>query len=224
MEPQFAEFGKEVVLFAHITNQIAGHPDDDLLVRKGRSGFPSFVMMDADGEVLAIGGQGPNGRKVEGFEATVATAQELHALAEKGKAGDAAAQKEVLLKRIGWGAMPFADAAKAVKALKLSDEEMAAVKGPLLTMEINSARMEKDPKQGIKILRKIQEEGRAPTDASTSNRFWLQLSRLAETAKDAETYAMYVEHLKGTVEAQPRMAQALARAEQTLAKMREVEK
>jgi hypothetical protein len=215
LQPQFAEFGKQVVLFAHITNQIEGHPHDDLLVRKGRTGFPSFVFMDADGEMLALGGA----RTVEGFEKSLAEAQEMAALAAKAKAGDADADRTVFLKRLSWHGVPFEAAKARVAALKLDEAEAKQAASALLTLELNDARLTPDKKAGLAKLMKIHAEGRVPTDPRASAGYWRMVAMGAEREKDVAAYTKYVEYLRAASADEPRMKTQLDRAEAVLAAM-----
>src|SRR5688572_23206498 len=56
LDDALAELGKECVLFCHITTRIPGHPDDDLLTKMGGAGFPTLLVLDAEGDKLAEGG------------------------------------------------------------------------------------------------------------------------------------------------------------------------
>lgn len=180
-------------------------------------GFPSFVVLDEDGELLAA----VEKRTVEGFEAAVAAAKELKALDDAGKAGDAAATKTVLLKRIGWQAVPHAAASAALAKLDLTDEERTAATRSMLGIEMNEARLCTDKAEGLKRLLKIHSEGRLVDDPRIAGTFWRYLSVGAETLKHAEAYGLYVEYLRGQVEKNPRMKTALDAAEQKLAAMKQ---
>ena len=52
-EPSFAEFGKQVILFCHITSHVKSDPYQDLLMKKGGHGWPHLAFLDAKGEVVA---------------------------------------------------------------------------------------------------------------------------------------------------------------------------
>ena len=216
LEPQFAEFGKQVVLFAHVTTRIEGRPYDDLLVRKGRTGFPSFVMMDANGEALAIGGA----RTVAAFTESVEAAQSMQALAAAGEVGDGEARKAVFLQRLEWLAIPFADAKAQAERLDLTDAERAGIVAPMLALELNDARLDPDRDSGLAKLVKIHAEDRIGEDARVAGTFWRYLAMGAEMQKDADVYALYVEYLRGQVEANPRMQASLDRAQKTLEAMK----
>ena len=43
---------KDVVLFASVMTRIEGREDDDLLTKYGFRGFPSFAILDAEGEAI----------------------------------------------------------------------------------------------------------------------------------------------------------------------------
>ena len=69
--PEFAEFAETVVPFLHVTTHIQGHPDDDLLKRKNGDGFPTLMILDAEGKTVAR----PRARNVDAFTAAVSEAQ-----------------------------------------------------------------------------------------------------------------------------------------------------
>ena len=83
-EASFAEFGKQVVLFCHITSRVNGDPHQDLLQQKGGQGFPHLVFMNAEGEVVAQ----PQGRSAEAFAKAHAAYLNCLELAKKLEAGD----------------------------------------------------------------------------------------------------------------------------------------
>ncbi len=200
-----------------MTTRIEGRPYDDLLVQKGRTGFPSIVMLDEDGEALAIGGA----RTIEGFEDTLAQAEQMLALAAKAKAGDAAAAKEVFLKRLEWLAIPFADATATLAKLELDDAEQAQAGSWLLQLEMNDARLTKDQQEGLRKLLRIRSEGRLPDDPRIAATFWRMVSVGAERQKDAAAFALYVDYLRAQAEKEPRMKSTLAAAEKKLAALQE---
>jgi hypothetical protein len=52
-KPEFAEFSKGVVPFCHISTRIPGDPQGFLFAEKGGNAFPTLMVMDENGNVLA---------------------------------------------------------------------------------------------------------------------------------------------------------------------------
>ena len=53
MQDDFVRFSKNYVLFAHVTSQVPGDKNQDLLQKKGGTGFPFIAFMDSEGNVIA---------------------------------------------------------------------------------------------------------------------------------------------------------------------------
>lgn len=116
------EFSKTVVPFLHVTTRIEGRKDEDLLSRKGGTGFPYFVVLDAQGELLA---QHNGPRTVEGFQATVAKGQEFLDLVAKAEAGDEQAQIELAMVEAELGRIDYEAAKKRLEGRTLTAEQSA---------------------------------------------------------------------------------------------------
>jgi hypothetical protein len=68
----FAAFARdEVVPFLHVTTRIPGREHDDLLGRYGQSGFPTVLVLDADGRCVAV----PAERTIAAFRAALEEAR-----------------------------------------------------------------------------------------------------------------------------------------------------
>ncbi|MFO1050751.1 MAG: hypothetical protein U1F36_00885 [Planctomycetota bacterium] len=200
----------------HVTTHLDGHPYDDLLLRKGQAGFPSFVVMDEDGELLAV----VEDRSVDGFEHAVTQATEFASTVRAAKEGKQDARKEVFRKRVEWMALPLDQAKAEFKALELTDAERKALEVPLQMIEIYDARLTADRAQGLAKLLRIHKEGRLLDDPRVTNTYWRYLAVGAEQLRDADAYAVYVEYLRGMVEKQPRMKASLEQAEKKLATLK----
>ena len=81
------------MLFCHITSQVEGDKDQNLLADKGGRGFPYLVYMDAGGTVIARQGS----RSVEGLEATGRLVKQYVELKKQADSGDQAAALEVAI-------------------------------------------------------------------------------------------------------------------------------
>lgn len=126
LEDDFAEFGKDKILFCHITSQIDGEKYGDLLSSVGGTGFPTMVALDAEGKVLAkLKGM----RTVENFDGMLKSGKEtltqLKEWTEKAAKGDAKAINALLAKQIELGQI---DLPKAKSHLADSEKLTPATK------------------------------------------------------------------------------------------------
>lgn len=176
-------------------------------------GFPSFVVLDSDGELVAVAGK----RSVEAFRETVDAGAAFAAIA---KQTDAESKKKVLMQRIDWQAVPFAQAKAAVAELELGDEERASVAKKLFNLELMDSRLNPDKAAGLRRLVSILDEKRLPDDKQVAANFWRYLSTGAQQLGDADAFARYVEYLEKEVEANPRAQAMLERAKKTLEDMK----
>jgi len=78
----FASFAKDKILFVSIESQVPGRVNDKLLEQHRYSGFPSFGLMNEDGEILAsfpVGWRNVKDDKLdEGVSKTYEKAVDLH--------------------------------------------------------------------------------------------------------------------------------------------------
>ena len=56
---EFKKFSEDYVMFLHITTRIEGRENDGLLGDVGGTGFPTLVVLDATGSVIAKHGRRP---------------------------------------------------------------------------------------------------------------------------------------------------------------------
>lgn len=189
---EFAEFGKQVVLFAHITSRVDDEPYPNLLQEKGGMGFPHIAMLDAEGDVLTIH---QSSRSVEGFQESLDKSSEVLALQMKADAGDANAKVEVFLMQLDM--MSFEDAKaklSEVKALpafaqQVDSDRMAEIEQTLVNLEVNDiisgVRSEEDQEAAAEKLIALKSAGRTPT-GQTAMMFWNTLLNHAATKRDVK--------------------------------------
>jgi hypothetical protein len=193
---EFAEFGKEVVLFLHVTSHVEGRPHPDLLHEKGGDAFPYFAVLDADGTVVARHQGAPS---VAGFRATVAASTDYLELRDEAAAGDPDAKARLLIRRLEFGSLSHARAVAERAALtELTDEQAARIDRLLTSLEfveIRAAlrRREDLPKAGAK-LAVMKDHGRIPTGRDAVD-FWLIISFYAEEQHDAALFREVIDAL-----------------------------
>ena len=95
-----------------MTTRIEGRKDEDLLFDKGGNSFPSFLFLDAEGEVLA---RLRPPFEVKAFADAHRRVREYQALATAAKPDDRAAQIDLALLRCGLGQIAFDQLEEALR-------------------------------------------------------------------------------------------------------------
>lgn len=188
------------MLFCHVTSRVESDPHQDLLRKKGGTGFPYLVFLDADGNVIAK----PGGRSVSAFEQTLTgDVKDWFALVERADGGDEAAQAELFVKRVEYGHFDDPIEARALaKSIKgLSDEERQKIDQLLVNQEFNAilgsvTTIEEAADAGRRTL-PMWKAGRVPTGDTLKLYYWVFLGKHAEEAKDAEVLGAAIEALEG---------------------------
>lgn len=190
-QDDFAEWGKEYVLFCHITTQVKEDKHQDLLGKKGGRGFPHIVMMNSAGAVLAVH---EGSRDVSGFTqtATVAkgTAAELEGLDKKVAAGDKAAQLELFELQMELGHLSLDEARAHMAKLTLDDAQKKKFNGMIANLEVDSilATVTRDKATRIAAGAKFAAmlaKGVVPAGEGQKEGYWILLLDHAEDVKDA---------------------------------------
>jgi hypothetical protein len=208
---EFGEFAKEFVMFAHITTRIEGRKDDDLLSKKGGTGFPYLTALDAKGRVTA---KLTGGRSVEGFRAMMADGAKLDALRAKEKRTPdeefSLLQHDMSVANVG-----VDEARASVAAAKgLSDAQKKDLDGALLGLEIEAAmpkpkNAEEAKSQAIaagKTFAEMWAAGREPTDDQHIQPFFILMLDHAESTKDAALFEKALEKLRAKFGSNPQAA------------------
>jgi hypothetical protein len=189
-EEKFPDWAKDYVLFCHVTTRIPGMKNDDLLGKKGGQGFPHFVYMDADGDVLATH---EDDRTMDAMTATAAKAKEAAALKAKAAKGDAAAQVEWLTRQIDSGTIGHAAAIAKAATLKLDPERKKALDKKLFDLEIldirSSVQSEADVLPAAKKILALAEAKKVPEGDEAFDFYWQILCGAGNQAKDAKLFA-----------------------------------
>lgn len=221
---EFREFAKGVVLFAHVTTRIEGRRDEDLLSRKGGTGFPYLVAMDAEGRVTA-GLEG--GRTVDAFGAMVARGKEY--AAKKARKDLPAEEALALLTHdLKYGNLDLAGAKAAAAALKgLTPEQKRSVDHAILDKEIRDATGaiktgSPEERQAVgKVMAGFLKEGREPDpDGGGFQPYWILLLDHAEAAKDAALFEKALGKLREKLGSNPGAKGFFEKQEQRLEKLK----
>ncbi len=216
----FAEFGKQVVLFCHVTSHVESDAYQGLLQEKGGTGFPYLVWMDADGNVLAKQGD----RSVDGFAKTYKTLKDFLTLEQKASKGDKAAGVDALIAGLELGRY---DADKAKELLgtlgKVPADKQKAIDGLLVNLEVDGViagvRSKDQAVEAGKGFLEMEKAGRVPTGRS-ARAFYSVILEVYEADKDAKAYEATLGVLKKLVEGERNADRILKRYQDTLEKLK----
>lgn len=106
-QEDFAAWSDRAIPYLHISTRIDGKKDDGLFKEKGFRGFPSFCVMDANGDIVA---KHVGSRDVAGFQKTLRKGETFISLREEAKNGDALAAMKLFVAQLELGQMNFASA------------------------------------------------------------------------------------------------------------------
>lgn len=222
---EFGTFSKEYVMFAHVTTQIAGRKDDDLLQKKGGRGFPHLVALDANGDVIA---QLKGGRSVEGFRSMMADGAKFVAVRAKEKK---TLDDEVFLLQhdVSMGNVTLEQATGRAKALQgLSDAQKKEVDAALLDLEIRavlpkSRTPDAQKAEAIAAGKRYAElwaAGREPTNDEAFQPFFVLMLEHAESVKDAALFEKALGKVREKFGSNPNAAKFFERQDARLAALK----
>ncbi len=191
------------MLFCHVTTQVEGDANPNLLSEKGGMGFPHMVAMDADGNVLAMH---ESERTADAFAATMTAAREvqveLKTLAEQAGKGDEKAAAVLFEKRLGLAHIAPKDAVVQMAALKgLTDEQKATLNGLIAKGEVNEqlgklTQDEKTHHAAGKAFQAMLAAGRIPPEGQEQLYFWYFIAVAGHQDKDAAVVGRALEGVK----------------------------
>lgn len=227
---EFATWGKDYVLFLHVTSRIKDRPNDDLLGKKGGNGFPYLVFLDAEGNVIA---KHNGARNVEGFSKTAETANKFVELKKKADGGDKEAKVDLTLIQLEMGSVSVEDAKKAIadSGVELAGDRKAKFDELLLNAEINEVLQSVDGDNEESVvtagekLYKMAQEGRTPKEENVVANFWSVIVTYADKKEDVKAFEQGLGELKERFGSNPRAAKWFeekeARLEEIKAKQKE---
>lgn len=200
---EFKNWGKNVVLFAHVTTHIEGRKNDDMLGKKGGQGWPHIVALDANGDVTAKAG----GRSVEGFAAMIESGKKYTAIATKAeKTSD---DKLFLLEHaLDMGSVDAAEATKQLAAIEgvAADKKKGvearifdlAIAGEVPKTRLGREEFEKFRIDAGKKFAGWMKEGKEPSGSNPGiyARFFEWMMAYAESEKNADLFETCIDKLR----------------------------
>lgn len=174
----------------HVTTQIEGRPDDDLLSQKGFRGFPSLAILDAEGEIL----KKDIGRTVEAMNTAVDAVSEYNSLKQKIASGAKGLEAKLFVAEVRLGKIDVAEAEAKLAKFKLTGDDKKLVDSLIFDKEfsdwLDQARSRKlaAPEFFGKVL-KAYKAGRRPSEGGeAAPMFWQFLLQGAEDAADPKAF------------------------------------
>lgn len=199
-----------------MTTHIEGHPYDDLLSRKGGTGFPTLMFLDAEGRILQTH-SGP--RTVKGFEDSLESVQAFLDLVARAEGGDAGAATDVLIRQLELEWFDFEEARTRAEALeKVGSKQRKILDQLLVETEVRSLAAEAgdDPAKrqaaGEHFLAMWKDE-RVPTNEAQLYPFWFLMADHAEAIGDRKLFKKIFEEAEDALKRNARYARVLKKLE-----------
>jgi hypothetical protein len=197
-EESFAKWSTDYVLMCHITTHIPGRKYEDLLSKVGGPGFPHFVFMDAEGELLAT----HNGEwATADFTNTAKAAGEGRMLKDKAAKGDPAAKLEWFCRQLDQGTLNLADAkSKSKEFTKATPAEKQRIDDALFSLEVNellnNVRSEDQFKEAGKKAVEWLKAGKLPKSTSAFDNLINAALGYSDSTKNAEGFGLALAEVK----------------------------
>jgi hypothetical protein len=203
---EFKAFAKDYVLFCHITSKVEGEKYGDLLSKKGGTGFPYVVAMNAEGDIVA----NIKARTPEGFAGMMKDGQEFQTLMDK-EERTPAEESELFLKRLGMSHFDLGEAkAEAARLTEVSEENQLKIDDAILGLEIQEhapkGRSKEAASASGKIYADMYANGRMPTGGRPLEIFFICILQYAEDEGNATLFEAGLAKLKDAFGSNPRAA------------------
>jgi len=203
----FPEFGKEVVLFIHITTQIEGRKDEKLFSEIGGTGFPHVVAMNPAGKV--IGELHWEKRTVDGCRELMKDGKAFTELMAKAEKGDNGARIEYFPKALKLGHFKLAEAKTYYAGLKnvpaeakkeidglLAGLEMKDILAPLSRPIMDRAKVKELQVAAGRKLWEMEQGSRVPGEEDDAITFYALIVIAAEEDKNLPAFERGLSVLK----------------------------
>lgn len=221
-EDRMPEWGANYVLFCHVTTQIPGQKNDDLLTKVGGQGFPHLVFLDSDGEVLATH---EDERTLDAFTKTGETALEARELKRKAASGDSEAKVEWFLRQLDAGSIDSAKARARVKELgALTPERSKAIESKIFDLEVleipRSIKKQEDVAAAAKKVYDLVKANRVPKGDSAFEFCWQILLGYGSESKNVAYFEAGKNLVFERYEGNPKYKGLLDKVEADLAELK----
>ena len=188
-EGAFAEFGKDVVLFTHVTSYVAHAPYARLLIDKGGTVFPTIMILDENGEVLFK--QADSERTVGAFRDMHDTVRSWLSLKARTNAGEKDRETKLFLAELKLNKLGFDVARVRRRELKnLTEQQDDEISRRMINLEFDwiiSSPGGNIPEEITRKLIQMKGAGRIPTGPS-ARKFWTNLLEHGRVSRDADLF------------------------------------
>jgi hypothetical protein len=221
----FVEFAKSnVVLYCHISTRIPSDPDGCLFAEKGGNAFPTLMIMDEDGNVLA---RQCGERSLRVVKEVLAEGQAFASLIKRAQTGDAETKYECLVKQIQYGHFTPEVARSKVKDLgNLSADRKGWFESAIISRECSMALLEIrkacDEAGQYKAARKLvdmKKAGHVPSDSNVFP-FWEWVMACARQDRDVALFEDGLLAIKALLPDDANRREKLQESENTLESMK----
>ncbi len=220
-EEAFAEFGRHLVLFTHVTSYVANAPYAKLLTDKGGTVFPTIMILDETGEVLFK--QTDSERNVDTFRDMHDTVRSWLSLKARADAGEKGRENELFLVELKLNKLGFDVARVQRRGLKdLTEQQDAEISRRMINLEFDwiiSSPGGNVPEDIIKRLIQMKGAGRIPTGPS-ARKFWTNLLEHGRVIRDADLFEDALDGMRKVFGDEERYAGWIAEMEKLLAELR----
>ena len=212
--------------YLSVMTRIDGRKYDDMLITKGFRGFPSFAVLDAEGEIV-VRHNGP--RSVEGFQESVDRAQRYQDLVAKAATGDPVARIDLAILECELGRIDLVDCEARLKDLGELNAGQKKALGALRSKaaveeQINKLRAANGGQEAfesaVDAFLKMIREGALPAGGMEANMVNRVLVSYAMQFKDVARIEKVVEHLKVALKDEPSARNLMDRMAGRLADLR----
>lgn len=177
--------------FVHVTTRIEEREHEDLLFDKGGSEFPSFLVLDAEGEVLARL-RAPF--RVKAFEDVVRRVRDYLARAAAAKPDDLAAQIDLAILRCDLGQIGYDELEEALEPLgERTEAQEAALRAQRANAAVEEMRLllQRSREEGTRSMVAeeffaLYEDGAFPSAPDSRKLYWVLLAEHALGQEDAD--------------------------------------
>lgn len=216
----FKEFSAQVVPFLHVTSHVDGRPLDDLLMDKAeRPSFPSFLFLDAAGEVVCEYAGAPD---VKGFARAAQRVRHFLELKQRKAAGDAAVDIDLAITAAELWRMDVAELEEALEEKELGEADRKRVRQLQVNAEVEETlpyvRGLKDRDERLAATEDLVtlHAGGVDPDSAGTLQYWELLAEYGMEKGDARLLADAIAALRGYAGEDPRLAGRLEAMEARL--------
>ena len=206
------------MLLANFTARIEGHPSDALSKKYSIRGFPTLMLLDADGNKVAT----PAGRSIDAFDSSLGNLRELDSLRERESNGEAGLAASILLAELRLGSVDLEQGTKSreslVKPKKVRksqwESDLAEIDALLFNLKLadlfqNTGRDEESQAALSEELYAMAKNGKFAS-GDMAARYWSVVMGAAKKNKDKKIFGQGYETLYEMYKDNPRATEYLA--------------